>query len=150
MLLDLVNECLVANGLNQTLTATTQGASADFSDGIDSTNMIVNVGGMTTANVTSFVVQCEEWSGVTNGTGNGGTTWAAIPGMVVTVTATTAASNILQLARGLRTQQYVRANANTLAVTTTTAAFTGVCVNIISQKKFIKQTDSGVDRYPST
>ena len=149
-IIDLTNEGLIATGIGpQTLTASAQGASNDFSNGIDSTELVVQVNTLTVANVTSLVVQAEEWSGVTNGTGNGGTTWAVIPGMVITVTATTTAANLLQAVRGLRTQQYVRANANTFSATTTTGAFP-VSALLISQNKFIQQGKSGTDHYPST
>ena len=148
VLIDLVNQTVSVQGVKPgTYTASTQGSSADFSDAIDSTGMIVDCGTITVANVTSAVVQCEEWSGVTNGTGNGGTTWAAIPNMVVTVTATTTAANLHQVVRGLRTQRYVRANA--ITVTGTTASFPLSAV-IISQQKFVPQGKSGTDHYPST
>lgn len=149
MLLDLINQVLTAQGIPpQTLAATTQGASVALDNCEFSTGMIVDAGAITVANVTSLVVQLEEWSGLTNGSGNGGTTWAAIPGMVVTVTATTTAANLHQVVRGLRTQQFVRANAATLAATTTTGAFP-VGVEIIAQKKYVNQ-GGGYDNYPST
>lgn len=144
MLVDLVNEAISVNALNGTLTASTQGASNDFSDGEVSFNMVVDAGAMTTANVTSAQVQAEEWSGTS------ADTWAVIAGCVVTVTATTAAANLHQVVRGLRSKQYVRANAITVTGTTTTAAFPGVNVDFFSQRKFVPIGSGGFDRYPSS
>lgn len=152
LLIDLVNDTQSANGLFVTAQGvTTQGASNDFNDGEIATNMVVNVSLPTIANVTSLVVQAEEWSGVTNGTGNGGTTWAAIPNMVVTVTATTTTANLRQIVRGLRTQQFARVNAITLAATTTTGAYS-LCADLFSQKKIMAAAGAqpGYDRYPSS
>lgn len=151
-LIDLVNQVQTVQALApQVLAATTQGSSTDMSDCEYSTGAIVDVGAITVANVTSLVVQIEEWSGVTNGTGNGGTTWAAIPGMVVTVTATTAGANTHQVVRGQRTQQFVRANAVTLAATTTTGAFP-CSVEVIAQRKYVYPSgdNAGNDNYPSS
>jgi hypothetical protein len=134
MLLDLVNESLDYQGLApQTLTASAQGASNDFSNGENSLNMVVDIGTITTANVTSLVVQAEESS---TGTGS----WTVIPGMVVTVTATTTAANLHQKVRGLRSKQYARVNAITFSVTTTTGAFP-ISADLFSQKK--QQPQSG-------
>ena len=127
--LDLINEVVSVQGLTpQILTASVQGASQDFSDSDFAMNMIVDVSVPTIANVTSLVVQAEE---STSGTGN----WTVIPGMVVTVTATTAPSNLHQTVRGLRTQQYCRANAVTFSATTATGAFP-TSASLIGQRKY--------------
>jgi ABC-type maltose transport system permease subunit len=69
--------------------------------------------------------------------------------MAATITATTTATNLHQVVRGLRTQQFVRANANTLAATTTTGAFP-VSAVLVSQRKYVTQGASGTDRFPSS
>lgn len=146
MLLDLVNEVITAQGLApQVLTATAQGTAQDFSDAHVAMNAIIDVGAITTANVTSLVVQIEECA-TTNGT------FVLIPGMIATATATTTAANLHQVVRGLRTSRYVRANAITFAVTTTTGAFP-VSVELVSQRKLQGSGStlySGADLYPSS
>jgi hypothetical protein len=135
MIIDLVNEALSVNALYpQTLTASTQGGSNDFTNGEISCNMIVDVGAFG-ANTTALTVQAEESS---TGTGS----WTAISGMSTSVTT----SNTHVVLQGLRTHRYVRANAITLTGTTPSVA---VSVEIISQKK-ISGTGGGYSRSPST
>lgn len=141
IVIDLVNNFTAAGLVPQTLTTTAQGGAIDGSNAEASLNMIVDVSVPTAANVTSLVVQAEECA-TTNGT------FTVIPGMVVTVTATTAAANIHQVVRGLRTQRYFRANANTFAATTTTGAFP-TCVQFVSQSRFQPATATGADTYPA-
>jgi len=130
MLLDFNNEAIRTFQFNNvTLAATSQGASFDAASAGDmefsiAMQLIASV--PTTANVTSLVVQAEE-----SPTGTG--SWTIISGvasadygitqMILTVTATTTNANLFQCIMGLRTQRYVRMNANTLAATTTTGAF---------------------------
>jgi hypothetical protein len=145
MLVDLVNEVLCAQALPpQILTATAQGSAIDMSDCLAGTGAIIDVGAITAANVTSLVVQIEECA-TTNGT------FTAIPGMVATITATTTPGNLHQVVRGLRTQQFARANAATFAATTTTGAFP-VNVEIVAQKKYVGIAGQlgGFDNYPGT
>lgn len=152
LIIDLVNESISVAGLNNViLAATTQGAYNDFSNGEVSLNMIVAASVPTIANVTSFVVQAEE-STQTASTG----TWTVIPSlagssMIITVTATTAATNLFQITRGLRSLQYARANAATFAATTVTGAFP-VTVTFVSMKKFAQGPgqQSGVDHFPTS
>ncbi len=128
----------------QILAASTQGASIALDDCEFSTGAIIEANVPTTANVTSLVVQIEEST-------DGSSGWAAISGMVATVTATTAAANLHQVVRGQRTYKYVRANAITLAATTTTGAFP-CSVTVLAQRKYIAPAGQfgGVDRYPSS
>lgn len=142
LIIDLNNSAVTAQGLApQVLSTTVQGASVDMSNGEIDTNMILEVGALTIANITQLNVQAEE-------SADGSTNWTLIPGMVLTVTATTAPANTHQVVRGLRTQQYVRANAKTLSATTTTGAFP-VSVTFVSQKR-IAPASGGFDRYPGT
>lgn len=97
------------------LTQSFQGSSVDLFNGNISCNAIIEYGAPAAA-VTGCTVQIEEWSGVTNGTGNGGTTWQAIPNMVA---ASVTTGPTRQTLMGLRTQRYARANAITFAVGTT-------------------------------
>jgi hypothetical protein len=141
MLLDYVNETLRSFQFNNvTLAATSQGASADWAtsgDGEFSIAMQLIASVPTVANVTNLVVQAEESP---SGTGS----WTVISGvnsadygitqMILTVTATTAGANLFQAIMGLRTQRYVRMNANTFAATTATGAF-GLSGFLISGKK---------------
>src|SRR5436190_19739081 len=107
MLLDLVNQVQTNRALApQILTASAQGSAIDMSNCEFSTGAIIDVGSITTANVTSLVVQIEECA-TTNGT------FVLIPSMVCTITATTTEANLHQVVRGQRTQRYVRANAIT-------------------------------------
>ncbi len=128
----------------QVLAASTQGASIALDDCEFSTGAIIDLGTVTAANVTSLVVQIEEST-------DGSSGWAAISGMVATVTATTAATNLHQVVRGQRQYKYVRANAITLAATTTTGAFP-CSVVVIAQRKYMAPAgyQGGVDRYPSS
>jgi hypothetical protein len=145
ILIDLVNEVQSAGALGPaTVTASTQGNSFDFSNCKEPLGMIVDVGAITVANVTSMVVQCEE---STNGISN----WTAITNppagiMAVTVTATTTPGNLHQVARGMRRYQYVRANA--ITVSGTTPGFP-LNVEIIGQKEYVVQA-SGADLFPSS
>jgi len=128
MLLDLVNETLNQNSIPPNIySATTQGTALDFSNGEASTNMVVDATISTTANVTSFVVQLEECA-TTNGT------FTAITSGSITITATTATTNLHQAVRCLRTLQYVRANMATFAATTTTNGII-LTADIYAQKR---------------
>jgi hypothetical protein len=137
MIVDLVNEALSVQGLiPQTLAASAQGSSQDFTNGEISTNAIVTVGAFT-ANTTNLQVQIEESATGTN-------SWTAISGMVATITA----SNTQTVLRGLRTHRYVRANAISVQGTTPSTA---VAVVILAQKKIFGGSDNGgYSRSPST
>lgn len=114
------------------LTVTNQGSSIDMANGNVSDNAIVEYGTPLAA-VTSMGVQIEEWSGTTVAgqfSGNGATTWTAIPGMVG---ATVTTGPVRQLLTGLRTQRWVRANANIFSVATN--ANVPVFVEILEQPK---------------
>ncbi len=132
MLVDLVNEVISVNGLlPQSLSGSTQGASADFSNGEISTHAILDVGAYSG---TTMTVQIEE-------SVDGSTNWTAIPGMVF---AAVTATGTHQVVRGLRTHRYVRANALTVNATAILAS-----VEIIAQKKY-SGTGGGYSRLPST
>ena len=151
LIIDLVSDGLVQPGINnQILAATYQGGYQDGSNGEISLNLIVCASVPTIANVTQLNVQAEE-STQTASTG----TWTIIPSiagssMIITVTATTTTTNLLQVVRGLRTQQYYRANAATLSATTVTGAFP-VSAVFVSMKRFAQGfgQQSGVDHYPT-
>jgi hypothetical protein len=135
LVIDLGNEAVSVNALvPQTLAATAQGSSKDFTNGEISLNAIVSVGAYG-ANTTNLQVQIEE-------SADGSTNWTAIPGMVVTATT----SNAYQVVRGQRTHRYVRANAVSVQGTTPSVA---VGVVIISQAK-ISGTGGGYSRLPSS
>jgi len=145
LLIDLVNQVASYQAIPpQLLAASTQGSALDMSNQEIATGMIVDIGAITVANVTSLQVQAEECA-TTNGT------WTVIPNMVVTVTATTTAANTHQVVRGLRTYRYARANCVTLAATTTTGAFP-INVEIIAQNKFVNPSGDfgGYSNYPSS
>lgn len=163
-LYDGVNEIGTHWGLVQnSLTVSAQGSSVDMSNDKESTTLAVNALLSTVANVTSAQIQAEEWSGLTNGSGNGGTTWTVIPGiapgtsMVLTVTATTAAANLQQKTAGFRSQRYARVNAITVTGASTATGFQGVAALLIAQKENVP-TDApnsagvpvGSDRWPSS
>jgi hypothetical protein len=141
LLIDLVNNALVAPFNATGITVSTQGASADFhtANAPNSTDAIINVVG--TGSVTTGIVQIEEST-------DGSTNWTVIPGMVATFTVTTAAANVLQMVRGQRSKRYVRANAVT--VTAPTTATGALNVLIIGQKGHTPVTASGADLYPSS
>ena len=136
IVIDLVNDVTSNNNIRpQTIAATTQGSSADFTNCEISTNAILDVGAVG-ANSTSLTVQIEE-------SADGSTNWAAIPGMIINAVTT---SNQHQVVRGLRTHRYVRANAVTVAGTTPSFALS---VEIIAQQKFTG-TGGGYSRLPSS
>src|SRR6185437_13509857 len=118
-----------------------QGSAFDHSNGTFSIGAIINFGTPGTGQ-TSATVQIEECA-TTNGTftaisdGKGGT-------MVTTLTGTVAKQVVL---RGLRSLQYVRANAITVAGTTPSLP---IGVEIVEQARYVNQAKSGFDNYPST
>lgn len=123
------------------LSTTVQGASIDaYNLGVD-TNMFLAVSCTNSLQVTQLNVQAEE---STDGTNN----WTLITGMVLTVTSL-GNSKAVQVARGLRTQRYLRANAITLSAVTTTGAFPASVV-FVANSKYTPSTASGADLYPST
>ncbi len=140
LIIDLVN---LGGGVQtllspQNLAASTQGSSFDAQNLDVATNAVLSIGAYG-ANTTNFAVQIEESS---TGTGS----WTAIPGMTFTAVTSTAGSNTTQVVRGLRSKQYVRANAN--SVTGTTASVYASVV-LVSQGKIVPQA-GGFDNYPST
>ncbi len=154
MLLDMVNDVQTSPGVAVgTLSVTTQGAAQDFSNCKLSTAMIVN-GSVSAAAGTSAVFVLEEC-----GTSTGTFTAVAgvAPGTVcaVTITATTAAANLTQVAKGFRKLRYCRVNAQTLAATTTTGFVTAASAVIVAQREYTPSdagqnsgSPSGTDTYP--
>ncbi len=138
LFIDLVNQTLNNNNIvPKTWTVTTQGSAADYSNAEVSMNALIQVGAFSAAVNTSIYVQIEECA-TTNGT------YTAIPGMAAAVTTT----NQLIPLRGLRTQQYVRAN---LVTATGTTPSVSLGVTLISQLKYSgSNTGGGASRAPST
>ena len=139
LIVDLVNDGLIAQGISTLATGTTQGVSNDGLNGEESLNMLVAVGPVT--GVISTINVCAEES-------TDGTTYTQIPGMVLTVTVTTALANVQQATRGLRSNRYYRANLKTFTSTTTVSV--PASVTFISQKKMQPAAATGADKYPTT
>ena len=148
-ILDLINEPL-STALLAISPVTTSGVSggtyADYSDATESLGAYIVVCTttipQTTAN-TSMAFAIQECS-TTNGT------YTTIPNMVATVTSTTAAANLLQTVRGLRTSQYIQASV--LTVTGATPSIP-VAVIAVGQKKYMTGagvSQAGMSRYPSS
>ncbi len=139
MIIDLVNDALLANGISTLATGTTQGVSNDGLNGEESLNMIVEVGPVT-GTISTINIAAEE--------STDGTTYTQITGMVLTVTVGTLLPNVQQVTRGLRSLRYYRANVKTVTGTATISV--PMSVLFISQKKMIPATATGADKYPTT
>lgn len=148
VLIDLINEVSSTQlfAYSPTTTTGSGGVTFDASDLTEPLGALISVVTttvpQTTAN-TSFVVQIQECSQTTG-------TYTLIPGMSCTVTSTTAAANLLQVVRGLRTSQYIQANIVTVAGGTPSLPFSVV---VIGQKKYmtgVGVSQAGVSRYPSS
>jgi hypothetical protein len=132
---DLTNASGGAGIRPQSLAATFQGASIDMQNGEVATNMIVELGAFSPGSSISLQIQAEEWNG------QAGSTWTAIPNMILSVTG----SNQRQVLLGLRTYRYLRANAVTVGGTT--AAY-NVAVEFLAQPKSESQS-GGYSRSPN-
>lgn len=140
MIIDLVNDALSAASLRpQAITTETTGVAIDFGNGTGATNAILDVGAVS-GTTPSMTVQIEE-------SDDGSTNWTAIDGMVFTAVTT---ANQHQVVRGLRSKQFVRANASD--VSGTTPSFQ-TCVQIIAQKHQVQGAGvthpGGFDPYPA-